>query len=76
MNAIKRVLGVSSRPLGLVKANPYINQGTSTQQVIYPPSEQFGNRYIEKLKEPLEITLMGKEELATDTFVYRFALPD
>lgn len=24
----------------------------------------------------MEITLVGKEELATDTFVYRFALPD
>jgi NAD(P)H-flavin reductase len=28
------------------------------------------------LQEPLEITLVGKDEVATDTFVYRFALPD
>ena len=28
------------------------------------------------MQEPLEITLVGKDELATDTFVYRFALPD
>lgn len=33
-------------------------------------------RMIKKLKEPIEITLMGKEELATDTFVYRFELHD
>jgi hypothetical protein len=29
-------------------------------------------RLIKKLKQPVEITLIGKEELATDTFVYRF----
>jgi hypothetical protein len=28
------------------------------------------------LKEPIEIKLQGREELATDTFVYRFELPD
>ena len=33
-------------------------------------------RLIRKLKEPLQISLLGKEELATDTFVYRFELPD
>ena len=54
--------------------NPYINQssGASTEHVVYPDSK----RHIEKLKTPIEITLMGKEELATDTFVYRFALPE
>ena len=33
-------------------------------------------RILNKLKEPIEIVLVGKEELASDTFVYRFALPD
>jgi hypothetical protein len=33
-------------------------------------------RVINKLKEPIVVTLIGKEELATDTFAYRFALPD
>ena len=28
-----------------------------------------------KLKEPISITLLGRQELTTDTFVYRFALP-
>lgn len=29
-------------------------------------------RHINRLHRPIEITLVGKEELATDTFVYRF----
>jgi NAD(P)H-flavin reductase len=29
-----------------------------------------------KLKQPVPITLIGKAELATDTFVYRFELPE
>ena len=33
-------------------------------------------RLIRKLIKPLEIKLLDKEELATDTFVYRFALPE
>jgi NAD(P)H-flavin reductase len=49
-----------------------IVQGVNTSPVLYPQ----GNRHIQKLKEPIEITLVGKDELATDTFVYRFALPD
>ena len=49
--------------------NPFITTG-STQLVKLP------ERQLERLDKPLEITLVGKEELATDTFVYRFALPD
>ena len=33
-------------------------------------------RLVQKLKEPITIELMGRDELATDTFCYRFALPD
>jgi hypothetical protein len=51
--------------------NPFISSSSSSH-VVYPEA----NRHIDKLKEPIEITLMGKEELASDTFVYRFALPD
>lgn len=29
-----------------------------------------------KLNEPITMTLVSKDELATDTFVYRFALPE
>ena len=49
--------------------NPYITPG-SMKQVLLP------ERQLDRLDKPLEITLVGKEELATDTFVYRFALPD
>ncbi len=35
-----------------------------------------GDRIIKKLKDPIQVTLIGKEELAIDTFAYRFALPD
>lgn len=33
-------------------------------------------RVIKKLNTPIEVTLTDKDELATDTFAYRFALPD
>jgi NAD(P)H-flavin reductase len=31
---------------------------------------------LQKLSKPIPVMLLAKEELATDTFVYRFALPD
>ena len=52
--------------------NPLIVQGTNTTSVVYPN----GNRHIQKLNKPIDITLVGRDELATDTFVYRFALPE
>ena len=33
-------------------------------------------RLMQKLKQPIQINLLGKDELASDTFVYRFELPD
>jgi hypothetical protein len=33
-------------------------------------------RILHKLAEPVPVRLLMKEELATDTFVYRFELPD
>lgn len=33
-------------------------------------------RIIRKFDNPVEITLIDKEELSTDAFVYRFGLPD
>ena len=56
----------------LKHVNPYIIYGTNTKSVVYPQ----GNRHIQKLDKPIDITLVGKDELATDTFIYRFALPE
>jgi hypothetical protein len=33
-------------------------------------------RILQKLENPIPVMLVLKEELAMDTFVYRFALPD
>jgi len=33
-------------------------------------------RFLKKLQTPLEISLLGKEELCTDTWLYRFLLPE
>ena len=49
--------------------NPIICQDTNTTLVVED------GRYVQKLNEPLKLILYEKEELATDTFVYRFALP-
>jgi len=50
--------------------NPLIIQNKNTTQIVE------NGRYLQKLHEPLALTLISKEELATDTFVYRFALPE
>ena len=50
--------------------NPFI-KGDGLYRVVNPDG-----RVVNKLKEPIKVELMGREELATDTFVYRFALPD
>ena len=50
--------------------NPLIIQGENTTQVVE------NGRYIQKLHDPITMTLISKEELATNTFVYRFALPE
>jgi hypothetical protein len=49
--------------------NPLIFFDKNTRQV-----EENG-RILHKLNDPITMTLISKEELATDTFVYRFALP-
>ena len=33
-------------------------------------------RFVYKLKEPIEVRLMAKEEVSLDAFIYRFILPD
>ena len=78
MNALKRVLSRSTYRgtfqlitfVGLHQINPLISKDVTTPHIT--PE----GRYIDRLNTPIEITLVGKEELATDTFVYRFALPD
>ena len=50
--------------------NPLIIQGKNTTQI------NENGRILDKLNDPITMTLISKEELATDTFVYRFALPD
>eukprot|EP00347_Sterkiella_histriomuscorum_P007280 403349566 len=54
----------------LQQLNPVINDNNTFMNV------NPDGRLIRKLKEPLQISLLGKEELATDTYVYRFQLPD
>lgn len=70
MNHVKRVISGRRFPTNL---NPYITQAGNNANLTEVLK---GNRHIHKFNEPLEITLVGREELATDTFVYRFALPD
>lgn len=50
--------------------NPYITPENTVIKV------NPDGRIIRKLQEPIEVSLLGKEELSTDTFAYRFALPD
>jgi nitrate reductase (NAD(P)H) len=50
--------------------NPFITQGENTQLV-----KMDDGRVLQKLDKPVPVRLMLKEELATDTFVYRFELP-
>ena len=50
--------------------NPLIKQGENTSQIVE------NGRILQKLHEPITMTLISKDELATDTFVYRFALPE
>lgn len=59
-----------SNPLDPI--NPYITQGQNTQELILERDQ----RILHKLEEPVPVRLLMKEELATDTFVYRFELPD
>ena len=40
------------------------------------PVQNPDGRLIQKLEDPIQISLLDKEELATDTYVYRFSLPD
>lgn len=51
--------------------NPFIQQGKNTTEVTVDKG-----RVLHKLNEPVPVRLLLKEELATDTFVYRFELPD
>lgn len=55
---------------GLQHINPYVTT-KSTKIQVNPDG-----RIIRKLIEPVEVTLLGKEELSTDAFVYRFGIPD
>lgn len=50
--------------------NPLITQGKNTSEVVE------NGRHLQKLHDPITMTLISKEELATNTFVYRFALPE
>ena len=50
--------------------NPLIIQGKNTTEVVED------GRHLQKLNDPITMTLISKEELATNTFVYRFALPE
>jgi NAD(P)H-flavin reductase len=50
--------------------NPLIIQNKNTTQVT-----EHG-RHLQQLHNPITMTLISKDELATDTFVYRFALPE
>ena len=66
---LRRLLG--RQPLNTaLPVNPLILQSKNTTQVT-----EHG-RLLEKLHDPITMTLISKEELATDTFVYRFALPE
>lgn len=47
-----------------------IIQNKNTTQVVE------NGRILQKLNEPITMHLISKDELATDTFVYRFALPE
>ena len=66
---LRRLLGRNTVSQA-VPVNPLICQDTSTT------ATREDGRLIQKLKEPIPVTLVEKDELATDTFVYRFALPE
>ena len=53
-----------------IPQNPLIIQNKNTTPI------NDNGRFIHKINDPIKVTLIEKEELATDTFVYRFALPD
>ena len=48
--------------------NPLVKLGENTLTVVE------NGRILEQLEKPLPVVLISKDELATDTFVYRFAL--
>lgn len=64
-------LANARKPARLQPPNPFVVQGQNTQQVVQPDG-----RVLQKLDKPIPVMLVLKEELAMDTFVYRFALPD
>jgi len=66
---LRKLLGRNSVNTAL-PVNPLIIQNKNTSQVVE------NGRILEQLHEPITATLISKDELATDTFVYRFALPE
>ena len=60
----------TSRKAMAIPKNPMITKGQSTTLV------NDSGRMINKINDPIQVTLIEKEELATDTYVYRFALPE
>jgi len=66
---LKRLFSRGGSLNNALPINPLICFEKNTSQV-----EENG-RILYKLKDPITMTLISKEELATDTFVYRFALP-
>ena len=70
MRAIRKLLGRGSQ-LSAKPVNPLVQQGVNTTSVTVD-----NNRILNKLNEPIQITLANRQELSPDTYVYRFALPE
>lgn len=66
---LRKLFSRGSSP-SAIPVNPLINQSINTTQVTE------NGRILQKLHDPITMTLISKDELATDTFVYRFALPE
>jgi hypothetical protein len=67
MRSLRSLVGLGSKNLAM-PVNPLICQKTNTTNFIDP----VGNRHLLKLDKPIPILLDAREELAPDTFVYRF----